>query len=267
MFKAFSIVLIFLCGNHWVSAQGNDIPLKEKELIQTYNKLTAARSGDFDSLNYFSDLFTEELKSLLSNPKTLKYTFKLLSDERICTVKTSKDKLFRIYSWDSQLGGTMRFFNVIYQYKTDNGVKTQSIQLGEGDPAWFCSDLFTLKTKKNTFYLAIINGIYSTKDVSQSIQAFELTNTGVNDSILLMKTSDGLKNSLDLAYDFFSVVDRSERPVAVIKYDTKKKIISISMTNEKGEIVSGYTSYQFNGSHFEPKQIKTKVKSQNAHSN
>lgn len=257
MFKHFFILLIiFLCANKIVSAQGNDIPLKEKELIQTYNKLTAARSDDFDSLNYFSDLFTEELKSLLSNPKTLKYAFKALSDERICTIKTSKDKLFRIYSWDSQLGGTMRFFNVIYQYKIGNSVKTQSIQLGEGDPAWFCSDIFSLKAQKLTFYLAIINGIYSTTDVSQSIKGFELTEKGVNDSILLMKTPEGLKNSLDLAYDFFSVVDRPERPVAVIKYESKKKIISISTTNDKGQIVPGNIFYVFNGTYFEQEQNK-----------
>lgn len=258
MFRQAIIPFIFLCGSQWISAQGNDLRKKEQELIRLYGKLTGSRSGEFDSLNYYSDLFTEKLQSLLStNKNTLKYSFKALTDQRICSVKTSKDRLFRIYSWDSQLGGTMHFFNVIYQYKNGKSVKTQSIKLEEGDPAWYCSDLFTLKAQKNIYYLAVINGIYSSKDVSQSIKAFELTDLGINDSILLMKTPEGLKNSLDLAYDFFSVLDNSERPFAAFHYDPKKKIISISTTNDKGQIVPGYQYYQFNGKYFEFNQVKS----------
>ncbi|MDF3029064.1 MAG: hypothetical protein K0S23_3371 [Fluviicola sp.] len=258
MYKTIFIAFISLCGNHPVSAQRNDLGQKEQELILIHKKLTGARSGEFDSLNYYSDLFTEKLQNLLSSDKkTLKYSFKALTEAHICYVKTSKDGTFRIYSWDSQLGGTMHFFNVIYQYRNGKTMKTQSMELGEGDPAWYCSDLFTLKTKKTTYYLAVINGIYSSKDVSQSIKAFELNNAGVNDSVLLMKTPEGMKNSLDLAYDFFSVYEQPERPIPVITYDSKKKIITVSTTNDKGEIVPGSKSYRFNGIYFELSQVKT----------
>ena len=258
MHKTSFIILLFLCGNHCVSAQKHGLPQKEQELISIYKKLTGARSGEFDSLNYYSDLFTEKLENLLStDKKTLKYPFKALTEARICYIKTSKDGLFRIYSWDSQLGGTMHFFNVIYQYHDGKTVKTQSIKLEEGDPAWYCSELFSLKTQKTTYYLAVINGIYSTKDVSQSIKAFELTDKGVNDSILLMKTPEGLKNSLDLSYDFLSVADRPERPSPVIQFDPKNKIIIVSITNDKGKIVQGSKSYRFNGIYFELSQVKT----------
>lgn len=258
MFKYTLICFAFLFGNQWLSAQGSNLRQQEQELIEAYGKLTNARSGEFDSINYYSDLFTQKLQTLLStNKNSLRYPFKALTEARICSVKTSKDGLFRIYSWDSQLGGTMHFFNVIYQYKKGRSVKTQSIQLEEGDPAWYCSDLFSLKTKKTTYYLAVINGIYSSKDVSQSIKAFELTDSGVNDSILLMKTPEGLKNSLDLAYDFFSVYDRPERPVAVIRYDPEKKTISVSTANDKGEIVPGNQFYSFNGTYFELNRVES----------
>jgi hypothetical protein len=261
MCKTIFIAFVFLCGDHWVSAQKNELKEKEQELIRIYKKLTGARSGEFDSLNYYSDLFSEKLQNLLSTDKrTLNYSFKALTEARICYVKTSKDGLFRIYSWDSQLGGTMHFFNVIYQYRNGKTVKTQSIELEEGDPAWYCSDLFSLKTKKTTYYLAVVNGIYSTKDVSQSIKAFELNSTGLNDSVLLMKTPEGLKNSLDLAYDFFSVYERPERPIPVITYDPKKKIITVSTANNKGEIVPGSKSYLFNGTYFEQHLTNTNQK-------
>lgn len=278
MWKQISIFVLFLCGtaatfsceNQTASAPEtkNDIPEKERELIRIDQKMMELQSENSDSLTYYSELFSSKLQELLSNEKTLTYPFQSLSEENACRITTSKDGLFRIYSWDSNLGGTMHFFNVLYQYQIGNTVKTQVYQSNtDGDPAWFCSDMFTLKTKQNTFYLAITNGIYSSKDIGQSIQAFELTNSGLNDSIPLMKTPDGLKHSLDLSYDFFSVVDRPERPVSVIKYNEKKKIISISLINEKGEIVPGYQYYVFNGTCFEPKLTETKGKSQGTQSN
>jgi hypothetical protein len=252
--KYLIILFIFLCGNKWVSAQGSNIAQTEKELIEIYGKLTASKYGDFDSLEYFSNLFSSKFEQLISSdPKTLKHSFRKLVDAYVCNVETSKDGLFRIYSWDSQLGGTMRFFNVIYQYKSGETVKTQRYSSTfEGDPAWFCSEIFTLKTGKKTHYLGITNGIYSSKDVSQSIRAFELTDKGVNDSIALFKTEEGLTNSLSVYYDFFSVVDRPERPVSIIRYDERKKQITLECVSVKEKIIPNcYTFYQFNGICFE----------------
>lgn len=251
---------LFLSGNQEVSAQEMTMEDREQELVDIYQKLSASRYGESDSLTYYNNQFSKKLVYLIDRSyNTINYPFKILTEEHICTITTSKDGQFRIYSWDTQTGGTMRFFNAIYQYKRWDQVFTNWCNMEEGDPGAFYSEIFTLKVKKKTYYLGIANGIYSTKDVSQSIQAFELTNTGVNDSIQLMKTDDGMQNSLDLSYDFFSVVDRPERPVAVIRYDEKKKIISVSMTNEKGEIVPGNKSYRFNGRYFE--EVKTTSKS------
>lgn len=264
-FASFTI-LFFLCGSHGASAQENALQKKEQELIRVNQKISDFYHGDSDSLVYYSNLFSSELHAVIARyGGTLEYSFKALIDERACYVKTSKDGLFRIYSWDSQLGGTMRFFNVLYQYKIGTSTKTQLMQLEEGDPAWYCSDIFSLKTKKTTYYLAITNSIYSSKDISQSIKAFQISGKGLNDSILLMKTDSGLANSLSLSYDFFSVVDRPERPVAVIKYGSKKKIISVSETNDKDEIIPGYKQYVFNGNYFVPQVSKTKKKRQNTH--
>jgi hypothetical protein len=262
MLKQIHIVVLFFCGtmvtfscqNQTASAQEtkNDIPKKEQELIQIGQKMMELRSEISDSIPYYSDLFSSKLQELLSNEKTLTYPFKSLIEEYTCNANTSKDGLFRIYSWDSHLGGTMHFFNIIYQYRIGNTIKTQRYQSNvEGDPAWFCSDIFTLETTKNTLYLAITNGIYSNRDSRQSIQAFELTDQGINDSVLVMKTDEGLQNSLSVYYNFFSVADRPERPVTVINYDSKKKVISIATTNEKDDITDDLITYSFTGKYFE----------------
>nr|WP_294862619.1 hypothetical protein [uncultured Fluviicola sp.] len=255
------VFFLFLSGNQFVSAQEISLEQREQELVDIYQKVSASHYGDFDSLTFYTDLFSLKFFTLISRGyNTINYPFKALKDKYVCNVATSKDGKFRIYSWDSQTGGTMHFFNAIYQFKLGENAFTSWCHLDEGDPGCFYSEIFTLKAKKKTYYLGIANGIYSTKDVGQSIQAFELTNTGVNDSIQLMKTPDGLRNSLDIAYDFFSVIDNSERPVAAIRYDEKKKVISISTTNEKGEIVPGNKFYRFNGTYFEEQSSKTKSK-------
>lgn len=257
-------IFIFLCGSHPASAQENALQKKEQELIRIYRKLSGFSHGDSDSLVYYSNLFSSELHTVVARyAGTLEYSFKELINEHACYVKTSKDGLFRIYSWDSQLGGTMHFFNVLYQYKTGTSTKTQLLQTKEGDPAWYCSDIFSLKTKKTSYYLAVINGIYSSKDIAQSIKAFQISGFALNDSIPLMKTDSGLENSLSVYYDFFSVVDRPERPVAVIKYDSKKRIISISKTDENEQIVPGYKQFIFNGRYFEQQVANTKKKRRN----
>lgn len=248
------------CGNPGVSAPKKpiqkevNISEREQELIGIYEKLLASKQGDFDSLEYFSNLFSSKLEELISaNPVTLEYSFTKFTDTYTCNVETSKDGLFRIYTWDSQLGGTMRFFNVLYQYKNGKTVKTQRyLSTFEGDPAWFCSGIFTLKAEKRTCYLGITNGIYSSKDVSQSIKAFELTDKRVNDSIALFKTEEGSANSLSVHYDFFSVVDRPERPVRVIRYDETKKQITVECVSDEEKILSNcYRIYQFTGTYFQ----------------
>ncbi len=263
MLKAISIFLLFLggalvtfsCGNQTASAPESkiNIPEKEQELIRIDEKMMELYYGDPDSMLYYSNLFSSKLEELLSDEKTLSYAFNALTKANSCRVNTSKDGLFRIYSWDSNLGGTMRAFNVVYQYQNGKIVKTQRYHSEmEGDPAWYCSDLFTLKTKKNTVYLAITNGIYSSKDIGQSIRAFKLTEKGLNDSIPLFKTKEGIKNSLDAYYDFSSVIDRPERPVSIIRYDVKKKQITLACVSDEEKVLPNcYTIYQFNGTHFE----------------
>jgi hypothetical protein len=262
MIRFLSIIsLLFLSGNQCISAQEITMEQREQELVDIYQKVIAHRYSDFDSLTLYGDLFSLKLFTLIDRGyNTLNHPFNKLKEEHICTIVTSKDGKFRTYSWDSQTGGTMRFFNTIYQFKIGDNTFASWCHLEEGDPGSFYSEIFTLKVKKKTYYLGIANGIYSTKDVSQSIQAFEITPIGINDSVQLMKTPDGLTNSLDVSFDFFSMVDRPERPVAVIRYDEKKKIISVSMTNEKGEIVPGNKFYRFNGTYFEEQNSKVKSK-------
>jgi hypothetical protein len=63
-----------------------------------------------------------------------------------------------------------------------------------------------------------------------------------------------LKNTLGFGFDFFSVVDRPDRPVQLIKYDGVKKTLTIPVVLEDGKVTGRTIVYQFTGQYFERKK-------------
>jgi hypothetical protein len=239
------------------SLQENEI-----ELNNIYKKINDARLGS-DTINWKA-LETENnkfenkiLKNLSGNPQSIIYPFDSLKNNNI-NIVSSKDKLLRIYSWNTWKGGTMYDFVNLFQYKSNGKVFTKIIKDtvtdGEGEYTPFYSQIFTLKNKKDTYYLCVYNGIYSSKDASQSIKILKIDNNKLED-VKLIKTENGLTNSIDLYFDFFSVVDRPERPLKLIKYDHEKKEIYIPILTEKEEVTNRFQIYNFNGEFFEPQII------------
>jgi hypothetical protein len=230
----------------------------ENELQKSYKKIQSDRLGNdtiaWDSLESDNKIFKEKITKYISTyPETLTYEFDSLKKENIHIV-TSDDKLFRIYSWNTWLGGTMEDFENIFQYKSNTKVfykNSLDKTSNEWDYVPFYSQIFTLKTDEKTYYLVIKNGSYSSKDASQSIQIFAIENSNLIDSIKLIKTQKGLTNSIDVPFDFFSVVDRPERPLKLIKYDNEKRIIYIPIVYENGKVTDRFILYKFTGEYFE----------------
>lgn len=106
--------------------------------------------------------------------------------------------------------------------------------------------------------MAIGNQIFSSNDVGQLIKVFTIENNEINDNVKLIKTQSGFTNKIAGYFDFFTVMDKPERPVHLIKYDKIKKIIYIPIVLEDGKVTDRYIQYKFNGSYFE-KVTKKKV--------
>ena len=167
-------------------------------------------------------------------------------------IATSEDKKFRIYSWDTQTGGSMRFFDNVYQYALENGTaseanpKTDLVKVPHG----FYTQIFTVPTKKGVFYMGYLNEIYSNKDNYQALKLFGIEGANLNTQLKLIKTKTGLHNQLGFDYDFFSVVDRPERPIQLIAYDPIKKSITIPVVLAKGQVSNKKIVYVFDGVNF-----------------
>jgi hypothetical protein len=239
-------------------SQKQNLKKIELDLLKASDKLFSFyQPYKSDSLDKYSEqLRNQTIEALSKNPGTLKYPFQMLIDSNAFEIVTSEDSLFRIYSWDTWTGGTMHFFNNIFQYSNNGKVTTELLELTEDDPSGFYSDIFTLRSADKTFYLVINNGMYSTKDVVASIQVFTIEKGKLNQNVKLIKTSSAMTSMISVEFDFFSVVDRPERPVRVIKYDKNKKIIYIPVVYEDGKVTDKFIQYKFNGKYFEKYKIE-----------
>ena len=243
------ILIIFTFSLNTYSQSAN-MPTVEAKLVQLYSAIIVA--GNDDSTSSYADKFRNELYSLLShNPGTLRYPFKSFTDSNICYVQTASDGRFRIYSWDTRSGGSMHFFNTIYQWTDGRHVYTKTDTLKENNAGSFCSKIYTVPVQNEVYYLAITNGIYSSSDASQSVSVFNVAGNTLVDTARLFKTKTRLLNSIHVPFDFFSVVDRPERPLQLITYDDKNKIVYIPVVNSKQQVTDRYFFYQLKNNLFE----------------
>lgn len=256
LFYLFYIPAIFIAGKCY--AQASVSTQEEKKLVSLYSRIIKSMEAGNDSTEYYSGKFNGEFINLIkTNPATMSYPFQRLADSNFCYIKTSSDGNFRIYSWDTWTGGTMHIFKEIYQYKDNGKIFTKMPKGEEGEPGSFCSKIYTIPVKNKTYYLPISNGVFSTKDVSQSVSVYFIDNNKLIDTAKLFHTKTKRLNSIDVEFDFFSVVDRPERPLELITYDESQKILYIPVVNDKGAVSNKNLLYQLKDDHFEYIGIET----------
>lgn len=237
----------------------------EGDLLRSFKKIdywdekmhndTTGYHGFEDSLGKADDVFAKKLKDYTGRyPLTITQDFRTLKKEGL-DVFTSSDGLFRIYSWETWLGGTMRDFANILQYK--NGSKTQSIYLHSS--AWsdnepyipFYSNLYTFNVNQKTYYLGVYGCIYSSKDAGTGIQIFDIENGKLNEDVKIIKTASGMHSKIYYDFDFFSVVDIPFNKRPTIYFDAATQTIHVPLVADKGRVTKKFIIYKFTGKYFE----------------
>ncbi|MEZ0609039.1 hypothetical protein ACAW74_11015 [Fibrella sp. WM1] len=234
-----------------MAQQAGQLAADEKRLVALRARV---KEQDFEKRTRYSAQFDKAFVALLrANPQTLTYPFRQLSAKNDLRVVTSADGTFRIYSWDDELGGTMRSFTTAYQWR-DGGqvvVNVPRIYKEEGDAGSFCSAIFTVDVGKRRYYLAVENSIFSTKDARQSIAVYRVDKNRLISTDALFRTQRKQFARIDVDFDFFSVVDRPERPLQLITYDAQQKIVAIPVVDDKGKVSNRRILYQLTGDHFQ----------------
>ncbi len=262
MKKLFQIVLILasLSGaSLTVFAQTNE--QIETKIVGHLNNLEKfsyrGGTGDFDALERENRLLKAEILKSGKRSATIKYDFPALTEKMFIT--TSKDRELRIFSWDNQVGGSGRVFETVYQYKDKSGkVRTSSSSAsGEGVVcASFVYQIFQLDTGKGRLYLASATAACSNALAVQDISLLRIDGVKLNKTLKLIKTTKGLTNSIMFEYDFFSVVDRKERPIKLFFYDETKKsfrfpvVVDDPKFTNGGKVTDRFISYGWDGKYF-----------------
>lgn len=253
----FCITLIYLALAFPAFGQ-TDIEI-EQELaghIQNIQKWSAYTDGyDEDLLAKENDIFKKKLLNYTKVASTLKYQFDEL--KKYLHLNTSEDGKLRIYSWDTESGGTMHFFSTVYQFQgTDNRVYSESIEYEEGDPGAFASDIFDIDSKNGKVYLVRKTSILGSGLNHESIDLIKIEHNSLNYNNKLIKTKSGLTSSIGLDYDFSSIINRKERPIKLILFDKQTKTIKIPVVLEDknfpngGRVTDRFINYRFDSTYF-----------------
>lgn len=256
-FHSLAIVAFAVCCAIRVLPQTN--ARLEKNVLSRLKSLEriAARPGNSRSASLKKENFQLEKEFLrgLKNPSTLKYVFKALAEKMF--IATSPDGNFRIYSWDDQTGGTMRNFKNIYQYR-GHGRKVFAIASSSRKQGvnGFSHQIFQFDTGKGRVYLANFTYIFSTSAIRQELSLYGVEGPKLVADIKLIKTRTGLHNSVGFDYDFFSVVNRPERPVTLFYFDqsTRSFRFPVVLIDKQfpngGRVTNKFITYKFNGKYF-----------------
>lgn len=233
-----------------------DLLTEENKLLKIHHDVSAAMGNmrNDSLLAISSKQFTDSLAYLIkNNNNTFNYPFEKLQKENALKMATSADKKLRVYSWDNNSGGTMRFFNQMYQFNA-NGNITVNESLASNDAQAYFSKIYTVQNKNNeSIYLVISNSILSSKYSVQHINAYKIGSENLQ-SAAVFKTKTNTLDKISVEYDFFSVVDRPERPVELITFENNT--LKIALVDDKQNVTSKNLIYEWNGDVFAYKGVK-----------
>lgn len=250
-------ILAFLFLSMTLFAQAMTNEQIESDLKKQYEKIISFPYGggnDIDSLELCDSLFQAKFAFYTSHyPSTLTYPFDSLQKDDKITIATSKDKLFRIYSWDTWDGGTMHSTTNLLQFKIENKVYAKYPTYKE-DPQndlelWY-NNIYILKANHRTYYLGAGNGIYSTRMVGGAIRVFSIENHTLIDTVKLIKTKKGSTAFLGYSYQI-GFLENTNKPLLPL-YDSITHIIALPLSDHDGNATGKYRIYQFMGKYFEP---------------
>ena len=207
--------------------------------------------SDYEKLEKENASLRADILRLGRAPATIEYLFPKLKGKMY--VVTSKDGRLRIYSWDRETGGTMHDFDSVYQYRGDSGkVYTWADTREEDSGGVFYHEIFQVDTRSKPIYLTISTFIGSTSFAGQNVDAVRILGERLDTKAKVFRTAKGTTHTIGFPFDFFSVVDRPERPVMLFKYDAIKRQLSFPVVIEddatpQGRVTEKMITYRFKG--------------------
>lgn len=249
------VLLLVLIAAGGLFAVGQTPAEVERELLRLHSIVEEHPGGEeWEKLDAANNELEAYLLKQTKRADTLAYGFSEFGKQ--AQIATSGDGRLRIYSWDDRLGGTMRSYRVVFQFRRPDGrVGSVAEEREEGDPGAFVSDIFEVRSGNSTLYLVYSTSIASTSNHLGIVRVFRIGRKGLDFPVRIIKTPNGLTDSIAFQYDFFSVSDRKERPIRLVKFDSRSRTLRIPVVIEterfeNGEVTNRFINYRFNGRYF-----------------
>jgi len=229
-----------------------ELALIDKRLSEEYDSIKYW--GEHKDVDDWSDKleaanakFEADLLAVLNQ-----YTSSLFHDLNfLATTVTSPDKKLSAYSWDTQMGGTMRDFQTIFQYQVKDGIKAEKFTgIGENEEVYICTEIFSIETMNGIVYMPVtfmtLTSLYNYTSVK-----FLIIKDNKLIPINLINSDEDMQDNVGVEYINYYSEDRTNIPEKLIDFDSKNQILKIVRTDDKQNVINSFDNYKFNGAYFE----------------
>jgi len=183
-----------------------------------------------------------------------------LAERKGLDITLANDHKLKVFTWDTQLGGTQYYYSSVILGKTKNGVFSSVVdalflEVSQGDttaPAdtYDYYDIAGIKLKNSSMIYLFFGTQVATRYRGEQVFACKI----VNDELVqvpFFKTKSKLLSSIGYAYDLFAFGDKngkSDPPIIHLSKDKKKLYIPLINGHEK--MTNNYLVYVFDGNNF-----------------
>lgn len=256
MKKLLLVFIIFF--NTWVF--GQDLNQIEKKLFDLNVKRVFWSYDQSLSAHDSLDNYNAEIKDFIldfssKHKQTLNHPFKSVNQG--FDIVSSADGLFRIYSWNEFAGGTMQFYQNVFQYNIGGKVYSKLNEKRNQDSGHRFYDLNEVSVDGKKYYITSSIVIGSSAVYYYQAKVFSIKNGKLNENAKLIKTKTGLKNTLGYEVDLSSSANRNRNDGVVsmdymeLIYDKKTQTIVIPLIKADGKVTKNKIKYTFTGKYFE----------------
>lgn len=215
----------------------------DQELVNLMESFTSEEPSKDDNQKKF-ELRLQEI--LREHENSINYAFPKLVEAGM-VIADSEDGKLRSYSWDDMRGGSMRYYNNLFQFMDQDKVVLK-LESTEDDKVYYpiYEKIESFSVDQKVYYILFALNIFSNKLVNSSIEIYSLQQ-GALTPAKMIETPEGMDYILGETYDFQSLNDSDSH---LITFDKNQLQITFPVIDENEQVSKKVKHYKLVGQKF-----------------